>query len=452
MSTAPRLQRHDGEPLTARLVELIRTRPVGEADMRAAALFTLDAAASILAGQRSVPGEKLMRWARTLAPDGGSLDAPRRAFLMGALCHILEMDDLHRASVVHPGCAVVPAIFAMARGRPGHEALTAVLHGFEAATRVGMAVGPAHYRIWHNTATCGPFGSAMAAAYLLGLDDGAAIDALGNAGTQSGGLWEFLETGAHSKHLHAGRAAEAGMVAAGLAAQGFTGAPAILEGEKGIFRAMCPDALPHRLLEGPGGPWQLRETSIKPWPSCRHTHPAIEAALAVRAAFGGEPLSGDRLTAVTVESYPAALDVCDRADVSSTYAAKFSLQHCVAAALALDGIDFGAFDGAARDRLAGERGKVRLSVSAPFASAYPAHWGARVTVSLADGESRSAAVTDAKGDPEAPLSDEEMVAKARMLMRSGGIDEPDALIGAILAMADNAPVPELDILEPGGSA
>src|SRR5690606_14080258 len=126
--------------------------------------------------------------------------------------------------------------------------------------RVGMAVGPAHYRVWHNTATCGPYGSAMAAAELLGLDDVQAVHALGNAGTQSAGLWQFLETGAMSKHLHAGRAAEAGIVAAELAARGFTGAPAILEGEKGFFAGACPDARPEALLADPAAPWQLRLT------------------------------------------------------------------------------------------------------------------------------------------------------------------------------------------------
>lgn len=149
--------------------------------------------------------------------------------------------------------------------------------GFEAMTRVGMAVGPAHYRIWHNTATCGPYGSAMAAAALLHLDGPATVHALGNAGTQSSGLWQFLDTGAMTKHLHAGHAAAAGVLAADLAQAGFTGPPAILEGAKGWFAAACPDADPAAVVRDPDGPWQLMQTSIKPWPSCRHTHPVINA-------------------------------------------------------------------------------------------------------------------------------------------------------------------------------
>jgi len=136
--------------LTQQLIELIQAKPVTEADLEQAALFTLDAVANALAGRQSAPGKILLCWWEATGKDSG-----RQAFLMGALTHILEVDDLHRASVVHPGCVVVPAAWAVARreGLNGIALLTAILRGFEAATRVGMAVGKAHYRHWHNTAT-----------------------------------------------------------------------------------------------------------------------------------------------------------------------------------------------------------------------------------------------------------------------------------------------------------
>lgn len=152
--------------LTRQLSRLIDSKPVDDHDLGVARLFLLDAAANMIAGQNSEAGQKLLKWARDIAPDGDltRLDAGRKAFLLGGLCHILEMDDLHRASVVHPGCAVAPVIFALAAGGDGIEGLTAFIKGIEATTRVGMAVGPEHYQIWHNTATCGPFGSVIAAA------------------------------------------------------------------------------------------------------------------------------------------------------------------------------------------------------------------------------------------------------------------------------------------------
>jgi 2-methylcitrate dehydratase PrpD len=234
--------------LTQQLTALVNAKPITAAALERAALLTLDAVANALAGRRSEPGRILLQWGQHCGTDAG-----RRAFLLGSLAHILEVDDLHRASVVHPGCVVVPAVWAIAEqmDTPGKAILSAILRGFEAVTRVGMAVGPAHYRIWHNTATCGPFGSAMGVASLLGLDAPATVHALGNAGTQSAGFWQFLETGAMTKHLHAGRAAEAGVLAAELASLGFTGPPAILEGTRGLFAATCPDADAQAVIRNP---------------------------------------------------------------------------------------------------------------------------------------------------------------------------------------------------------
>lgn len=434
--------------LTASLVGLIRRKPVLAADLEAAALFTLDAVANCLAGRNSEPGRILMNWWSARDASNATPEPARLAFLMGALCHILETDDLHRGSVVHPGCVVVPAAWALAarRGASGRTFLEAVLHGFEAATRVGMAVGPAHYRIWHNTATCGPFGSAMAGATLLGLSDEEAVHALGNAGSQSSGLWQFLETGAMTKHLHAGHAAEAGVNAAELAAFGFTGPPEILEGEKGFFRAACPDADPGAALRDPDAAWQLVLTSIKPWPSCRHTHPTIDAAIELRARLLADGSDPDTIETVEVATYAAAIDVCDRAVTQSDYEAKFSLQHTAAAALLLPEVDFSAFGAAARQRCASLAARVRIVAADPWMSAYPKNWGGRVRVLLANGSAYTVERTDAKGDPEAPLSREEMVEKAGMLLRHGGIGNPAPFIGAILNLADSQTLPGIALV------
>ncbi|HCB15251.1 MAG TPA: MmgE/PrpD family protein [Gammaproteobacteria bacterium] len=427
--------------LTQQLTGLIMAKPVAAADLEQAALLTLDAMANAMAGRISEPGVILLRWAGAT----GVTDAERNAFLLGSLTHILETDDLHRASVVHPGCVVIPAAWAVAvrEGIRGHAMLKAVLWGFEAVTRIGMAVGPSHYRIWHNTATCGPYGSAMAAAALLQLDPATIVHALGNAGTQSSGLWQFLEAGTMTKHLHAGRAAEAGVLAADLARFGFTGPPNILEGAKGWFTATCPDAEPEAVTRNPEAPWQLLQTSIKPWPSCRHTHPAIDAARELRHQVVAEAIEQ-----VEVETYAAALDVCDRSLPQSDYEAKFSLQHCVAAALTREAIDFATFTGTARAELAALRERVTLRLAEPYASAYPYAWGSAVTVITRGGERLTVRRTHAKGDPEIPLSPVELIAKARMLMNYGGVHEADRLIDAILALSDDSvlpPLPEMPV-------
>ena len=414
--------------LTQGLIKLIREKPVATADLEKTALFTLDAIANMIAGRNTEPGRKLLEWGAGRMGDTG-----RRAFVMGGLTHILEVDDVHRASVVHTGAVTVPAVFAMAAGSdiPGETILRAVLYGFESTSRVGMAVGPAHYRVWHNTATCGPYGSGMAAATILGLDDEQAMYALGNAGTQSGGVWEFLKTGAMSKHLHAGRAAEAGVVAAELAALGFTGPPAILEGPTGFFMAACPDPDPGAILRDPLAPWQVHATSIKPWPSCRHTHPAIDASLALA---GQVDLSS--VSVIDVATYAAALDVCDRPVANTDYEAKFSLQHSVAVALQRGKMDFAAFGNEARVDAAPLAAKVRLLVADPYATSYPVSWGAGITVELTDGTRVESVTTECKGDPEAALSADEMIAKARDLMRYAGVNDSARIIDGVLDLAN----------------
>ncbi len=459
--TAARARRSPAEPaaaptLTEGLVPLIRARSIAPADLDAMALIVLDGIANMLAGRATEPGRILRRWGADRRDPG------RRALVMGGCMHVLEVDDLHRGSVTHPGCVVIPAALALADGEEadGETFLRAVLHGFEAVCRVGMSVGPAHYRVWHNTATCGPFGAAMAAASLIGLDDEAAVHALGNAGTQSAGLWEFLNTGAMSKHFHAGRAAEAGVVAAELAAGGggggprgpgggagaelggggFAGPPAILEGPQGLYAGACPDADPDAVLRRPDAPWQVHATSIKPWPSCRHTHPVIDAALELSARVDAAEIAG-----IEASTYRAAVDVCDRPAPTSPYEAKFSLQHCIAAALADGAVGFESFEAGARDRLAGLRSRVRVGAGEPYMSDYPAAWGGAVTVAFSDGRRVSAARRQCKGDPEAALDGDAMARKARELLRFGGVAEPETVIEGVLAMAGGGKVPAFDI-------
>ncbi|MDJ0777986.1 MAG: MmgE/PrpD family protein [Gammaproteobacteria bacterium] len=414
--------------LTADLIAQIRAKPVADDDLTQAALFTLDAIACAYAGSATPVGKILRNWSAK-APR----DDRRDAFLMGALTHITETDDLHRKSVTHPGCVVVPATLALGQrlGASPAQLLHAILQGFEAMCRVGAAVGPAHYRVWHNTATCGPFGSAMAAACLLQLNDSSTRDALGNAGTQASGFWEFMQSGAMSKHLHAGRAAESGLIAAELAAEGFTGPPEILEGKRGFFAAMCDDPVADNLLADAAAPWQLRLTSIKPWPSCRHTHPIIDCALELHGLLAGEPVQS-----IEIRTYQAALDVCDNPAPRSEYEAKFSLYHCAAVALLDGAVGLGSFDDTARTHTADLCARTRVEVVEPYRSSYPDAWGAEVRVETVSGQSLKVSRRDCRGDPELALSAAEMRAKAEGLLAFAGLGADDAarVCDAVLAL------------------
>ncbi len=430
--------------LTRDLTRLIRRKEAGVDDLDRAAFFVLDTFACALGARETEPARILRAVA---SPEKG--DVARRAFYVGGLSHILEMDDLHRDSVTHPGTVVIPAAWAVAHEHDlgGRAFLKAVLAGYEACCRVGKAVGKQHYRVWHNTSTCGPFGSAMAAADLLGLDEDRTVWALGNAGTQSSGLWEFLASGSMSKHLHTARAAESGVLSALLAKEGFTGPEHILEGEKGFFAGLCPDPLPEAVTAGPNRPWELVKTSIKPWPCCRHTHPAIDAALELH-----EKLRGASAEKVRVGTYRAALDVCDRPLPEDPYSAKFSLQHCVAIALKDGEVVQSSFDANARERIAGERAKVDVDVDPGIDAAYPNAWGAEITAETAAGQRLSAVRHAARGDPENPVAAADLSAKARTLLTDSGMAEgqADAFIAAVLGLTDDRPVRSIPLFPRAG--
>ncbi len=441
--------------LTKQLAELVANKPIAARDLEVSALFLLDATANMIAGQNSSQGKKLLAWAREIAPEGhlSALDDGRKAFLLGALCHILEVDDLHRASIVHPGCIVGPVALVLGAKQNGQGVLTAFLKGVEATTRVGMSVGSKHYKIWHNTATCGPFGSAVCAASLYQLSIDQTVHALGNAGSQACGFWEFLTTGAETKHMHAGRGAESGLVAAQLAKHGFTGAPEILEGPRGFYAGTCPNPEIDQLLAKPNDVWQMHLTSIKPWPSCRHTHPAIEIALSLAPTNNADPNNADPKNAdqwqlEDVESirgftYQATIDLCDQPLPNSVYAAKFSLQHCIAAALSDGQVGLDSFDEKARKRLKTVREKVSISIDEKVQAAYPKQWGARIELDLADGTVIHKATSSAYGDPDAPLDRTAMIKKANMLFEHAGFQNSDGLIKNILAMPNGAPCPDI---------
>ena len=417
--------------LTSQLAELIQRKLINQSDLDVAALFLLDAIANAVAGRSTAAGKIILDWVKDRQNDEG-----RVAFALGALTHIVEMDDLHRTSVTHPGCVIIPAVMAITlkSNSSGHDVLKSVLHGFEACARVGMAVGTQHYKIWHNTATCGPFGSAMAVSSLLKLEHNRIVDALGNAGTQSSGFWQFLETGAMSKHLHAGRAAESGLLSAQLAQQGFTGPAEIIEGEKGMFAGMCKNPAPQALTMNPDGDWQLHQTSIKPWPSCRHTHPVIDAALEI-----ADLVDINQVDKITIETYQAAVNVCNRPQPQSLYEAKFSLHHCVVAALSDGKIDFESFDEKSRNQFAQITNKVDVSVSDNYESAYPDSWGASLSIKISDGTELNVDRNKCKGDPDMPVTRDELIGKSKMLMICGGMqnDQAQELIDNILSLSNN---------------
>ncbi len=441
---------------------LVRWRDAGlpTDELTTARRYVLDWLGSALAGAATDPGASLVDYARA-QPVGpasvvglGLACSPEVAALVnGGLSHIVEMDDLDRRSVLHPGAVVIPAALAVAEREraTGHAFLSAVVAGYEVAIRLGEAVGKRHYYYFHNTGTCGVFGAAAAAGWLLGLTEEQFVWAFGNAGTQAAGLWEFNTDGDMSKHLHAGRAAANGVLAADLARRGFTGARCILEGDRGFFAATAPDANPVALanfwtLNPPSPSFKIGGVSIKPHASCRHTHAAIDAALDLRAQLGERGLAAQAVSDVTrlhVNTYQAALDLCDESNPQTPYSCKFSLQYCVASALCRGHVGLADFtpeaigDPTVRRLLS----RVSASMDPGYEARYPAEWPSGIRLTLAIGSILSAAVDHPRGDPENPITPDELTDKFRQLAAyAGHAAQADNLIRWVLSFAAERPL------------
>jgi 2-methylcitrate dehydratase PrpD len=188
----------------------------------------------------------------TVIPYGERNSAPFAALVNGAAAHALELDDVHRDSVLHPASVVISAVYASGEREKvsGKSLIEAIVTGYEIMIRAGEGVGRSHYWFWHNTSTCGTFGAVAGVGKILGLTVDQYVHALGNAGSQSAGLWEFLTDGANTKLLHTGKAAMNGILAADLAKRDFTGARRIFEGERGFYRATSKDYSLDKLVEG----------------------------------------------------------------------------------------------------------------------------------------------------------------------------------------------------------
>lgn len=416
------------------------SRPVDEASRRRAALHVLDWTACAVAGARE-PAATAMR--RALEGEAGF-----SAMFLGALGNILEMDDVDKRALLHPGPVVIPVALTACDAKQADDFLDAIIRGYEAMIRVGRAVGPDHYKFWHNTSTCGPIGGAAAAASLLSVGAAGVATALELGAAQASGFWQVRrEPLSHAKQLHTARAAQSGLLAARLAQAGFIGIRTIFEGPQGFFAATCGAADAQRVADfDPDAPWAIHEVSFKPWPACRHAHAVIDAALAVRR----DGVDVDRISSLTVRTYADAVLFCDRPAPTNALDAKFSIQHSAAVAL-LRGeptIEDFAPIAIADARTAALRGRIAAVADDRYTMRYPARFGAAVDIVLDDGAVTSTEVSDALGDPENPVSTPRLVKKARELMAAGGLaaEEAAALIEAALALGEGAQLDEYKAL------
>jgi 2-methylcitrate dehydratase PrpD len=354
---------------------------------------------------------------------------------------------VHNGSVFHPAAVVFPPALAVAQAlrRSGRELLLASIVGYEVGIRVGEFLGRSHYKVFHTTGTAGTLAAAAAVGSLLRLDARQMPHAFGSAGTQSAGLWEFLRDGADSKQLHTAHAAGAGLGAAYLAAEGFTGAQAILSGARGLAAGMSSDADPARLTDGLGTRWATAETSFKFHAACRHTHPAADA---LQRVMEEHHLSAADLAHVTAQVHQGAIDVLGPVvNPQTVHQSKFSMGTVLAMVAQHGRAGMAEFDAHYADPATRSFcAKVQMTLDPEVDAAYPARWIGKVQVDTTDGRRFAGRVDEPKGDPGNTLSRTELEDKAiRLAAYRGGATEAEmrALIATVWQLADAPVVPYL---------
>jgi len=357
------------------------------------------------------------------------LDAMAAAFVNAVAGNLLDFDDTHLRTVIHPAAPVVPVAFALAEahGRSGAAVLEAVLLGGEVACRIGNMVSPGHYdRGWHITSTCGAFGAAAAAAKLLGLDAEQTAHAIGIAASEAAGIVENLPSAA--KNVSVGNAARHGILAALFAARGWEAAPMALEGPLGWARATgdAPDL--EAVTQGLGEDWEIARNTFKPYPAGIVFHAVIDAAAALREAIPAPTA----ITAVEVAGDALLLARGDRR-VETARDARVSIHHCAALGLLRGSADVTDFEQPAVDdpALAALRARVRARRDDSLARG-----AARVTVTLADGQVLERLVTEPVGSADRPLSDAALAAKYRAnAALAGQASRAEAQLAALRGLA-----------------
>jgi 2-methylcitrate dehydratase PrpD len=386
------------EPISRRLAEFLaaaRYSDLPPAVVAEAKRAILDWLGSALAGALEPPAEmarcviaRLGTSAEAKVFGDGRASAAAAALANGVASHILELDDVHKGSTLHGAAPVIPAALAVAEREhaDGKAFVLAVALGYEAALRVGEAVNPSHYRYWHPTGTAGTFGAAAAAGSLVALDADRMLDALGSAGTQAAGLWEFNADGAMSKHLHPGKAAFNGVLSADLARVGFTGASRILEGDRGFFAATSASHDESRITDGLGTTWKILENCYKLHSCCGHTHSAIDVAVDIRTTRRwSDRHAATEIDSIDIETYGPGYEIVKEMNPRTPYQAKFSIAYGVAVGLLEGAAALAQF---APDRF-GETGvrdgdiaallkRTHVTVADDLTAKYPAAWPTRV--------------------------------------------------------------------------
>ncbi len=382
------------------------------------------------AGRRLAAGldERSERGDSAVAGSTMSRSPMTAALVNGMASHALELDDGSKHATYHPGASIISTALALGQAKriSGRKLIEAIATGYEVSLRIGTAINPGHYlRGFHPTGTIATFGTTAAAAKILELDVETTVNALGLAGSLASGINQYEIDGSISKHLHPGNAARNGILAAMLAQEGMTGPSEILEGRLGFFHCFAPDgANPSIVTDGLGQDWHFLRIYFKPWCSCRYVHYAIEAT---QKDLEQHPFRADDIESIVVRTHRNAKQGSDIPDYRSPLHARLSIQYGIASILVRGRAGLGEYedDAIADPEVRRVSDLVRIEVDEEIQKLYPNPRSMIVEIRDRSGATASARIDHAKGDPENPMTDDELHAKF-LDVTGGVIDEARA--------------------------
>ncbi|NYB51494.1 MAG: MmgE/PrpD family protein [Methanobacteriaceae archaeon] len=343
------------------------------------------------------------------------------ALANGVSAHSLDLDDGHRLAHLHPGACVIPAALALSEvyGKSGKDFITSLVVGYQVAIHLGMTLNPQHRnKGFHSTGTCGTLGAAAAASKIMELNLKEVLNALGIAGTQAAGLLESDHAGSMAKHLHAGKAAQTGLLSALLASEGFTGACTILEGREGLFKAMSSmENLEKNVHWKNQDKYEIMGVYFKKYPVCRHLHSSLDAVINLMSK---NKLNPTDIQNITVETYEIAASHANY-QPETVEGIRQSLPVSIAIAiqegkLTVENIStILDSSGTHLDVIINElAGKVKIKLDEKENNLYPLKRPSKVTIKC-EGNVYTERVELAKGEPENPFSENELLEKFKDL-------------------------------------
>lgn len=417
----------------------LRYRDLPSSTVSMAKRLLLDGLACLVSGTRGGPGRSATATVRclgghphaTVFVGGFKTSARDAAFANGVTLYSVGLNDIHKASVSHPGGCIIPVLLSVGEWRDvgGEDLIAAMVAGYDVNGRIGRAVAPSHReRGFHPTGTCGVFGATAAVGRLMGIEPNLMASAFGIAGSQAAGLYEFHHDGSLTMIFHAGRAAQNGVEAVLLARDGLSGPVTVLEGSKGFCQATSNGFDEKSMTKGLGEDYLIEETSFRPYYGCSSTIAASGATEQILRDFG---IAAAEIDDIEVRCHPVVAKDNFEPNPTTLLGARLSMQFNVGLVLDRGGIVTADLDDddLSSPSIREKMNKVRLTSDPDMP-----RFGATVIIKTVSGERAEVANLTPRGDASHPLTWEDIVDKFRR-MTHPIISKADAT--RVIAEVDN---------------